>query len=155
MTAMAKIKNISFHAQAEQNNRDEAERLARATQSQGQSKQQTKLIAQGIAKGIVEYKKKEKAKSRQFDRERKKRAKQETTRDSHQESRPSAGERSKTALLFTACVIFAAISASHLLRYFLGARLIVGNFPVPQSWSLLTSIVAGALACWMFVAARR
>ncbi|MCE9685432.1 DUF2956 domain-containing protein [Shewanella sp. AS16] len=57
--------NISSETQ------EQALKLARATQSQGQTKEQTKLIAQGIEKGIAEYKKLHKAKARERDKLRK------------------------------------------------------------------------------------
>jgi hypothetical protein len=57
--------------------RDEALKVARATQQPGQTKEQTKLIAQGIQKGIAEYKKQQKARARAADRQRKQVARQD------------------------------------------------------------------------------
>ena len=54
--------------------KDEAMKIARATQRPGQTKEQTKLIAQGIQKGIDQYKKQQNAKARELDRKRKKEA---------------------------------------------------------------------------------
>ncbi|MCF1429169.1 MAG: DUF2956 domain-containing protein [Shewanella sp.] len=51
--------------------RQDAMKIARATQKPGQTKEQTRLIAQGIEKGIAEYKKQQKAKSRERDKARK------------------------------------------------------------------------------------
>lgn len=55
--------------------KEEALKVARATQRPGQTKEQTRLIAQGIQKGIDFYKKQQKAKARELDK-RLKRAKQ-------------------------------------------------------------------------------
>ncbi|QYK12227.1 DUF2956 domain-containing protein [Shewanella rhizosphaerae] len=51
--------------------KDEAMKIAKATQKPGQTKEQTKLIAQGIEKGITEYKKRQKSKARDRDKQRK------------------------------------------------------------------------------------
>jgi hypothetical protein len=48
--------------------KDEAIKIAKATQKPGQTKEQTKLIAQGVQKGIEQYKKQYKAKSRELDK---------------------------------------------------------------------------------------
>ena len=48
--------------------KDDAMKIARATQKPGQTKEQTKLIAQGIQKGIEQYKKKQNEKARELDR---------------------------------------------------------------------------------------
>ena len=48
--------------------KDEAMKVARATQRPGQTKEQTRLIAQGIQKGIDQYKKQQKAKARELDK---------------------------------------------------------------------------------------
>jgi hypothetical protein len=60
-----------------QETKDEAIRIARATQRPGQTKEQTKLIAQGIQKGIDIYKKQQKAKARELDRKLKSLARQQ------------------------------------------------------------------------------
>lgn len=52
--------------------KDEALKVAKATQRPGQSKEQTKLIAQGIQKGIDHYKKQYKTKARELDKKLKK-----------------------------------------------------------------------------------
>ncbi|WP_028024707.1 DUF2956 domain-containing protein [Enterovibrio calviensis] len=54
----------------------EAMKIAKATQRQGQSKEETKLIAQGIEKGIALYKKQQKAKARERDKDKKKQQRQ-------------------------------------------------------------------------------
>lgn len=48
--------------------KDDAVKIARATQKPGQTKEQTKLIAQGIQKGIEIYKKKQSEKTRELDK---------------------------------------------------------------------------------------
>ena len=48
--------------------KEEAVKIARATQRPGQTKEQTKLIAQGIQKGIDLYKKQQNAKARELDK---------------------------------------------------------------------------------------
>ena len=52
--------------------KDEAMRIARATQRPGQTKEQTRLIAQGVQKGIDLYKKQQKVKARELDKKLKK-----------------------------------------------------------------------------------
>lgn len=59
--------------------RDEAMKIACATQRPGQTKEQTRLIAQGIQKGIAEYKKQHKARARKADQQRRQEAKQDET----------------------------------------------------------------------------
>jgi flagellar biosynthesis/type III secretory pathway protein FliH len=48
--------------------KDDAMKIARATQKPGQTKEQTKLIAQGIQKGIEIYKKQQSEKARELDK---------------------------------------------------------------------------------------
>ncbi|MEC4724991.1 DUF2956 domain-containing protein [Shewanella sp. D64] len=62
---MATAKNISDET------KNEAMKVAKATQKPGQNKEQTKLIAAGIEKGIAEYKKQNKSKARDRDKARK------------------------------------------------------------------------------------
>ncbi|MDD1792574.1 DUF2956 domain-containing protein [Enterovibrio makurazakiensis] len=57
----------------------EAMKIAKATQKQGQTKEETKLIAQGIEKGIALYKKQQKAKARERDKDKKKQQRQKNT----------------------------------------------------------------------------
>ena len=52
--------------------KDDAMKIARATQRPGQTKEQTKLIAQGIKKGIDQYKKQQSVKARELDKRLKK-----------------------------------------------------------------------------------
>ncbi len=63
---MAKKKQLgALDARTEEIIREEALKIARATQTPGQTKEQTKLIAQGIAKGIAAYKNQENIKQRE------------------------------------------------------------------------------------------
>lgn len=62
---MATAKSISDET------KNEAMKVAKATQKPGQNKEQTKLIAAGIEKGIAEYKKQNKSKARDRDKARK------------------------------------------------------------------------------------
>lgn len=62
---MATAKNVSDET------KNEAMKVAKATQKPGQNKEQTKLIAAGIEKGIAEYKKQHKSKARDRDKARK------------------------------------------------------------------------------------
>ncbi len=55
--------------------KEQAMKIAKATQKPGQTKEQTKLISAGIEKGIAEYKKQQKVKARQRDKLRKQQAK--------------------------------------------------------------------------------
>jgi hypothetical protein len=48
--------------------KEDAIKMARATQRPGQTREQTKLIAQGIQKGIEQYKKLQKEKARELDK---------------------------------------------------------------------------------------
>ncbi|GIU22124.1 membrane protein [Shewanella colwelliana] len=63
--------------------KNEAMKVAKATQKPGQTKEQTKLIALGIEKGIAEYKKQQKSKAREKDKARKQEIKAKN-RDSEQ-----------------------------------------------------------------------
>ena len=71
--------------------KDEALKIAKATQKPGQTKEQTKLIAQGIEKGIAEYKKRQKSKARDRDKLRKQelKTKQRQRQEADSEHQPS------------------------------------------------------------------
>lgn len=64
--------------------RQEAMKMAKAIQKQGQTKEQTKLIAQGIEKGIALYKAQQKNKAHEIDKKRKKQRKATLTADHQQ-----------------------------------------------------------------------
>ncbi len=77
--------------------KNEALKIAKATQKPGQNKEQTKLIAQGIEKGIAEYKKQQKSKARDRDKARKQeiKAKQREADSAHSEVSPNSISPSK------------------------------------------------------------
>lgn len=79
------VKNISNET------KNEALRVAKATQKPGQTKEQTKLIALGIEKGIAEYKKQQKSKARDKDKARKQELKAKN-RDSAQTDVPQISD---------------------------------------------------------------
>lgn len=154
---MPKQKKLSFPAQAEQLTKEEALRVAKGTQSPGQTKEQTKLIAKGIEKGIALYKKQEREKVRVRAKLHKKRDKLQPgeaigAADSRCSSNDvhSTAKRRVTFPLAVAGVIFSLVSAAHLIRYSVGLDLIVGTFSVPVLWSLPAAAVSILLAVWMF-----
>ena len=70
--------------------RNDAMRVAKATQKPGQTKEQTRLIAQGIEKGIAEYKKQQKARERDKARKQQQKVKALTTAESQQPATETA-----------------------------------------------------------------
>ncbi|MBM7455252.1 hypothetical protein HNR62_001112 [Oceanisphaera litoralis] len=70
--------------------REEADRIARATQRPGQTKEQTRLISQGIQKGIEEYKKQHKARARAADKAKKQQLRQQQPDDGGQNDEQDA-----------------------------------------------------------------
>ncbi len=56
--------------------------------------------------------------------------------------------------LYTASAIFAVVGIAHFVRYFLGAKLVVGSVAMPLSVSLFAGIVLAVLTVWMVRAAR-
>ena len=56
--------------------------------------------------------------------------------------------------LYTAGVIFAVVSALHLVRYFLGSEITIAGTAFPVSGSLIGGIVAAVLAAWMIFTGR-
>ncbi|MEE8506192.1 MAG: hypothetical protein V3S40_08235 [Kiloniellales bacterium] len=57
--------------------------------------------------------------------------------------------------LYTAAVIFAAVSILHWVRYFLGSEVTIGGAVVSNFTSLIAGIVAAVLAAWMILASRK
>ncbi len=57
--------------------------------------------------------------------------------------------------LYTAAVIFAAVSVLHWVRYFLGVEVTIGGAVVSNFTSLILGIVAAVLAVWMILASRK
>ncbi len=56
--------------------------------------------------------------------------------------------------LYTASAIFAIVAIAHFVRYFLGAKIVVGSVAMPLSVSLFAGIVLAVLTVWMILAAR-
>ncbi|PMK04993.1 DUF2956 domain-containing protein [Vibrio sp. 10N.261.55.A7] len=81
----------------------QAMKIAKATQKQGQNKEQTKLIAQGIEKGIALYKKQQKERNRQADKVRKKAQKQkesvQSANETQADSPPPVEKTTKGSML--------------------------------------------------------
>ncbi len=59
------------------------------------------------------------------------------------------------AALYTAAIIFAAGAVCHVIRLTTGFEITVGGFVVPVWVSFAGPPVAGLLALWMLLAARR
>ncbi len=57
--------------------------------------------------------------------------------------------------LYTAGVIFAVVSALHLIRYFLGSEVSIAGTAFPVSGSLIGGIVAAVLAAWIIFTGRK
>jgi len=154
---MPKQKKLSFQARAEQLTKEEAWRIAKGTQSPGQTKEQIKLIAKGIEKGIALYKKQEREKSRERAKLRKKRDKQRAGGNTDAPAgmlsagdADSAAKRPAAKPLAVAGAIFFLVAIAHLARYLSKTELLIGSFPVPVIWSLPAAVVSGLLAVWMF-----
>lgn len=79
--------------------KDEALKVAKATQRPGQSKEQTKLIAQGIQKGIDHYKKQQKSKARELDKKLKKVSTVQTQPEDQDPQQPEATTKCKCCKL--------------------------------------------------------
>ncbi len=147
----------SAREQAEQRLRDEALRIARSTQQPGQTKEQTRLIAKGIEKGIAVYKQQQNAKSRERDKARKKAIKQklQAAEQPGQEEQWQEQEASKARpALWIAGGIFSLVAIIHIVRYFRGWRIVLENFELSLSWSLVLAPLAAGLAIFMFRSAR-
>lgn len=56
--------------------------------------------------------------------------------------------------LYTAAVVFAAVSILHWIRYFTGLEIVIGGTAFPGIGSLILAIIAGVLAAWMVFASR-
>ena len=153
---MSPKKPESIREQAEQRQQEEAMRVAKSIQSPGQAKEQTRQIAKGIEKGIALYKQQQKAKARERDRARKKGPSQNLIQGSPEtDSTTSEIEYDPNSpALFVAGGIFSLVALFHIMRYFLGWRLIIENFEIPMPWSLAAALVSTGLSVWMFRVAR-
>ena len=131
-------KHLSFEAQAAQAIKDEAERIARATQSPGQTKSETKRIAQGIAKGIETYKKQEKAKARERSKNQKKRRTSHMATENNEHARKTSNAR--IARLFKVIGnFFAFLSAAHFAIIFIPKQTLADNI----QWLPITAVTLG------------
>ena len=156
---MSQPKPLSAKEQAEQRLQEESLRVAKSTQTPGQTKEQTKLIAKGIEKGIAFYKQQQKAKARELDKARKKALKQRPLVESGQEEptqayEPESEYSASRPALRVAGTIFCLAALLQGLRYWLGWPVLVGSFEIPLPWSLAAAFVAAALGLWMFRAGR-
>lgn len=158
---MAKQKQAeSYKAQAEEIIRNEALKIARATQNQGQTKEQTKLIAKGIAKGISQYKKQQKSKLRERAKSEKKRkversySNQQSSDKEFEVKQPSNPTPARLPGLISA-LIFLLVAASHLIRVLTDTAITIGTFSVPVSWSIPASVLALLLSIWVYRATRK
>lgn len=152
-------KQPSFQNQGEQHLREEALRMAKATQSPGQAKEQTKLIARGIEKGIALYKQQQKEKLRERDKARKKaqrmsqapsvNAREDETEEDHSPAIPGSA---KSALIIAGS-IFLLGSLAHLLRWIMGWEVVIAGQSIPVTVSLPIAVIAALLAAWMYRAA--
>ncbi|MGE3317830.1 MAG: hypothetical protein AB7I18_00930 [Candidatus Berkiella sp.] len=61
----------------------------------------------------------------------------------------------KNAALMIAGLIFTAMCALQLLRFYKNWEVVIAQFTVPVPWSLYAGIVAGILALVMFIAVRK
>ncbi len=92
--------------------KDDADKIARATQRPGQTKEQTRLIAQGIQKGIDLYKKQQKGKARELDKKLRrvtsKPESQENSRENNQQQQSVKSNLLPWFLLVVSWIGFAA-----------------------------------------------
>lgn len=51
--------------------------------------------------------------------------------------------------------IFGILCVAHVWRVFIGLRVVVGNYAVPLSLSVIAAVVSGALSLWMWRLATR
>lgn len=159
---MTKYKKTSFEAQAAQQIKDEAHRIATGIKTAGQSREQTKLIAKGIEKGIALYKKQEGVKARSRNK-RQRNSKTASTTSANAQAKPDSdtqhppvqtNARQTASALITAGVIF-LLAGTTLAGCLLADIVIdVGDYAIPSLWSLPTALICFALATWMFTAAR-
>ncbi|MBS1213150.1 MAG: uncharacterized protein H6R26_1767 [Proteobacteria bacterium] len=149
----------SFQDQGEQHVREEALRMAKATQTPGQTKEQTKLIARGIEKGIALYKQQQKEKTRERDKARKKVQRLAQTKradvPAEEPDEPIGGvEADSTRLaLIVSGSLFLLGSVAHVLRWIMGWEVTVAGHAFPLTASLPIALLAVGLALWLFWAA--
>lgn len=136
-------KSLSFEAQAAQAIKDEAEKIAKATQSPGQTKNETRRIAQGIAKGIEAYKKQEKAKTRERSKnDKKRRATIMTTPDNEPTGKPLKAPNLRIARLFKYIGnFFTLLALTHFAVIFIPKQTLENNI----QWLPITAITLGII----------
>ncbi|MCH9699096.1 MAG: DUF2956 family protein [Gammaproteobacteria bacterium] len=132
----------SFEAQAAQSIKEEAEKIANATQAPGQTKSETKLITQGIAKGIEAYKKQEKAKARERSKNEKKKKQENATDAQTTTSMQNKAVLGKLARLIKYLSNFMAfLSLSHFSVIFLSKSILKDSI----QWVPIIAISLGIL----------
>jgi hypothetical protein len=148
-----------FQVQGEQHVREEALRMARATQTPGQTKEQTKLIARGIEKGVALYKQQQKDKARERDKARKKEqrlAQAVRTGMPAEEPIESIGPKqacSARPALIASGAVFLLGSLAHVVRWAMSWDLIIAGQTFPVIASLPIALIAAGLSAWMFAVA--
>lgn len=150
----------TFHDQGEQHLRDEALRVAKATQTPGQTKEQTKVIAAGIEKGIAHYKQQQKEKARERDKARKRalklaRAVPSENLAEDEDNEGEVGSTSSRLALMAAASLFLLASLVHAVRWIWGLDFTIGGWLVPPAVSALAALAFAGLAAWMVRCARR
>ncbi len=118
---------LSFEAQAAQAIKDEAMKIAKASQTPEQTKKETQLIAQGIAKGIETYKKQEKVKARERSKnEKKKKAEHLATNKQEMQQPKTASSRLSKILKYVANFL-GLLSLGHFAAIFIPKETLVAN----------------------------
>lgn len=144
----------NFQLQLDDVIREEALKIARATQAPEQTKEQTKLIAKGIAKGIAEYRKQEKIKQRDRARLQKKRRPPEQATEDLRANLRNMGTDADPSIRrlpgLIASGIFLLAGLLHLVVFAAGITITIGTFPVSASWSGTVGVVAVVLAVWIY-----
>lgn len=159
---MTKKKKTSFEAQAAQQIKDEAHRIATGIKTTGQTREQTKLIAKGIEKGISLYKKQEGVKTRTRNKKQRS-SKNDSTTSANSQARPDSETQNQprqqstkqiAGALITATAVFLLVGTTIAGCLLADIAIYVGDYKIPALWSLPTALICFALACWMFLTAR-
>lgn len=118
--SQTRMTNYSKKTAVSEKVKEDAMKMARATQRPGQTKEQTKLIAQGIQKGIEQYKKLQKEKARELDKRLNKASAKKPSPDpeTNNQPEPTATQHNKLPwfLLALSWLSFAAYFALSILR---------------------------------------
>ncbi len=144
-------KPVSFEAQAAQSIKDEADKIANATQSSGQTKNETRLISQGIAKGIETYKKNEKAKARERSKnEKKKKVQTDVATDNSRKQQPKPASAGMSRLVKYISNFMALMSFAHFAVLTIPKQTLEDNI----QWLPIAAISLGVfylMAAFMFL----